>query len=256
MRIAVMGGGGTLGRAVVAYALTKGHEVVAVSRSAPRDLPVSVQHRAADVTTGSGLSEALADIAAIIDATNARANAESVLVDGTRRVLEAARALGIGHFVGVSIVGIDDAPIQYYRTKVAQEKAIAEGGVPWSLVRATQFPELVAELATGKLGIVWAPTGWSLQPVDVRDVAPFLVDAAESEPRGRLPDVAGPEVRPFRELCSMWQRASGTTRLVIPVPMPGKTGRFLRSGAMCNPERSVGTRTFADWLAARYRASS
>lgn len=243
-----------MGRAVVSHALAKGHEVVVVSRTDPRDLPAGVQHRAADVTTGEGLSDALGEVAAIIDATNTRSSAESVLVHGTRRVLEAARASGVRHFVGISIVGIDHAPIEYYRTKVAQENTIAEGGVPWSLVRATQFPELIAELATGRLGVVWAPIGWSLQPVDVRDVAPVLVDAAESEARGRLPDVAGPEVRPFRELVSMWQRASGATRLVIPVPVPGRTGRFLRSLAMCNPERNVGRRTFADWLAERYGA--
>ena len=248
MRLVVIGGSGTLGRAVAERAVSSGHDVTVVSRNVPSRLTVGATHRAADVTTGEGLAKALEGADAIIDACNSLADAESVLVGGTKHVLAAARESGVRHFVGVSIVGIDGAPVGYYRAKVAQERTIAEGGVPWSLVRATQFHELVAWLASGKHGVVLAPIGWSLQPIDVRDVAPALVAAAEAEPAGRLPDLAGPEVRPFRELALSWQRARCKKRLIVPVPIPGKTGRFLRSGAMCNPDRAVGAITFADWL--------
>jgi uncharacterized protein YbjT (DUF2867 family) len=154
----------------------------------------------------------------------------------------------VNHFVGVSIVGIDDAPFDYYRKKVAQEAVIAEGLVPWSLLRATQFHDLVAMFANGKLGFAFAPVGWKVQPVDVRDVAPVLVAAATSAPAGRLPDVAGPEVRRFWDLARAWRKARRRFRVTIPVPLPGAKGRFLRSGGLCNRDRAVGTITFDEWL--------
>ncbi|HKA89724.1 MAG TPA: NAD(P)H-binding protein [Haliangiales bacterium] len=252
MRIAILGGTGTLGRAAIDTAVAAGHDVVAISRRAPGRLPPGVAHAAADVTTGDGLARALAGAEVLIDATNARRDAGKVLIEGTRRVLEAARDAGARHFVGISIVGIDDAPIAYYRVKAAQEKVIAEGPVPWSLLRATQFHDLVAEFARGTLGVVLAPRGWLLQPVDVREVAAALVAAVGDGPSGRLPDVAGPEVAAFGDLARAWKRAAGRRRLIIPVPVPGAIGRHLRSGRMCNVDRSVGTISFGDWLAERY----
>jgi len=250
MRIAVLGATGALGAAVIAKAVAAGHDVVAVSRRVPD--PTGATHVRADVTTGAGLDTAFAGAAAIIDGTNALANAHAVLVDGTARVLAAAKAAGVGHFVGISIVGIDDAPVAYYRTKVAQEQVIAQSPIPWSLVRATQFHGLVERFVAGRLGVAVVPRGWSLQPIDVREVADVLVAAATAAPGKRLPDVGGPEVVPVAELARMWKRAAHRRRLVVSVPLPGKTGAFLRSGKMCCPDRAVGTITYARWLAAHY----
>lgn len=124
-------------------------------------------HAVADVTTGDGLLRALAGADAVIDGTNSQRDAAGVLVAGTRRVLAIAHEAGVRHFVGVSLVGIDDAPIAYCRVKAAQEKAIAEGPVPWSLLRATQFHELVEQFARGRWGVVLAPRGLAA-PADRR----------------------------------------------------------------------------------------
>lgn len=255
MRIAVMGGTGTLGRAVIDRAVGAGHGVVAVSRRAPARLPAGVSHAVADVTTGDGLLRALAGADAVIDGTNSQRDAAGVLVAGTRRVLAIAHEAGVRHFVGVSLVGIDDAPIAYCRVKAAQEKAIAEGPVPWSLLRATQFHELVEQFARGRWGVVLAPRGWLLQPIDVREVAAALVATAQAGPSGRVPDVAGPEVAEFGDLAREWRTAAGRRRLVLPVPLLGEMGRYLRSGRMCNIDRAVGTVTFGAWLAERYPTS-
>lgn len=244
MRIVILGATGTLGKALVAAAAS--HDVVAVSRHG--------QVRA-DVTTGEGLREALAGADVVIDATNALPTAaDAVLVGGTRRVIETCAAVGVKHFVGTSIVGIDDSPLPYYRTKVAQEQVITAGGVPWTIQRATQFHSLIPRFATPRLGIVAAPHRWPLQPIDERDVAPVMIAAAIAGPAARLPDLGGPEVIPFVELARAWLRASGRRGLVLPVPVPGARGRFLRSGALTTPDRTIGTITFAQWLRETYPA--
>lgn len=243
MRIVVVGSTGSLGKAIVARALEAGHEVVGASRSAG----VKV-----DVSTGQGLVEAFAGAEVVMDATNALGGARDVLVEGTRRMLEAARLAGVGHFVGISIVGIDDAPLAYYQAKVAQERVIEASAVPWSLLRATQFHDLIPRLAPQRLGIVIAPRGFALQPIDVREVAAVLVAAAGAPPAQRLPEIGGPEVVPFAELVRRWLAAAHLRRFVLPVPVPGARGRFLRSGKLTTPGRAIGTLTFAQWLAERY----
>jgi uncharacterized protein YbjT (DUF2867 family) len=242
-RVVVLGGTGSLGSAVASELTAAGNEVVVASRRGPAKV---------DVTTGEGLTAAMTGAEVVVDATNALAAARDVLVHGTERVLAAARDAGIKHFVGISIVGIDDAPLPYYRTKVEQEKLIANGAVPWSLLRSTQFHDLIPRLSEGTWGMVVAPRGMKLQPIDVREVAEVLAVAAVSPPAGRLPDVGGPEVIAFAELARRWARAAHKRRLVLPLPVPGKTGAFLRANKLCVPQRAVGTRTFDEWLRERY----
>jgi uncharacterized protein YbjT (DUF2867 family) len=241
--VVVLGGTGSLGSAVASKLGAAGCEVVVASRRGAAKV---------DVTTGEGLTAALTGAEVVVDATNALAGARDVLVDGTTRVLAAARDCGIKHFVGISIVGIDGAPIAYYRTKVEQENVITRSAVPWTLLRATQFHDLIPKLATPRLGMIIAPRGFRLQPIDVREVAAVLAKAALGEPAQRLPDVGGPEIIPFADLARRWLHAAKKRRLVLTVPVLGNTGAWLRSGALCVPDRKVGTRTFGQWLAATY----
>jgi uncharacterized protein YbjT (DUF2867 family) len=249
MRLAVLGGSGSLGQAVTAVAIAAGHTVTAVSRRPPAQLADGVRHVAADVTTGIGLDAAFAGAEAVIDGTNAQANAHEVLVDGTRTVLDAAEAARVPHFVGISIVGIDAAPLAYYKIKVEQEAVIRASRVPWSLLRATQFHDLIPRLTAPKLGIAIVPRRFPIQPIDVREVAQLLVDAAIGGPAGRLPDAGGPEVLQLADLGRAYFRAAHKRRLVMRVPVPGATGRFLAAGSLCCPEHKIGTKTFAQWLA-------
>jgi uncharacterized protein YbjT (DUF2867 family) len=243
MKLVVLGASGSLGRAVTQEAERRGHAVTRVSRRDARDGSFTYS------TAEPAPARLWGDADAILDATNALANPQHALVDGTRDTLAKAAAEGARHFVGISIVGIDDAPPAYYRVKVAQEKTIEAGGVPWSLLRATQFHDLIPRFARGTLGVCLIPRGWQLQPIDVREVATVLIYAAEAGPRGRLPDVGGPEVIPFADLARGWHRAVGLRRLRLVVPVPGALGAFLRSGKLCCPDRKVGKRTFAEWLA-------
>ncbi len=251
MKIAVAGGTGVLGGPLVAALAAGGDQVVALSRKPGRALPDGAAHRRADLTTGEGLAAALAGVEVVVNAANAAPrNAAPLLVGGTRRLLAAEAEAGVRHHVDISIVGCDKVPMRYYKVKVEQEEAVAAGDVPWSLLRATQFHNLLAWLFESAARRRLSPRGSArLQPVDVRVVAERLAEAAHAEPAGRLSDLAGPEVQTLSELARAWKRAKGRTLLPLRVPMLGKLGRPVREGALCDPAAASGGPTFERWLA-------
>ncbi|HEY7455947.1 MAG TPA: NAD(P)H-binding protein [Solirubrobacterales bacterium] len=252
MKVAVAGGTGTLGSLVAAELATGGDEVLALSRHAPRGPREGVTHRSVDLGDGTGLAEALAGVDVLVDAANRPPSEGRALVAITRRLLDAAGAAGVRHFVGVSIVGCDRVPIPYYKAKVEQEEAIAAGPVPWSLVRATQFHDLLAWAFEAAARRRVLPTGRArLQPIDVRVAAGRFAATARGEPGGRLPDVAGPEVRTLSELARAWRAADGRRLLPLRIPMVGRIGRPVREGALCDPAAAAGGATFEQWLAGR-----
>lgn len=252
MKVAVVGGTGVLGKPLVAMLAERGDEVLALSRSAPRrKLPQGAAHRQVDLASGAGLSEALAGVEVVVDASNeSPRKAGPVLVEGTKRLLRAGAEAGVRHHVGVSIVGCDQVPIAYYEVKVEQEEAVAAGAVPWSILRATQFHQLLGwalgEAARRRL----RPTGRArLQPVEVSVVAARLAVAARAEPGGRLAEVAGPEVQTLSELSASWRQAKGRRLLPLRLPSVGRIGRPVSAGALCNPGAAAGGPTFGEWLA-------
>lgn len=250
MRVAVVGGTGMLGRPLVAALAERGHEVLALSRRAPRKLPGGALHRRIDLTDGYGLEAALEGVEVVADCSNSNPrNAGPVLVEGTKRLLPAGAAAGVRHHIGISIVGCDRVPMAYYGVKVEQERAIAAGELPWSLVRATQFHTLIAWAfaQAGRFGVV--PTGSArLQPVDSKVVAEQLVGVVEGEPAGRLGDIAGPEVQTLTELAKVWRRA-GHRALPLRIPMVGRIGRPLHEGALCDPRAATAGPNFKESLA-------
>jgi uncharacterized protein YbjT (DUF2867 family) len=227
-----------------------------VTRGAPRRTFFRAVHRSADVLTGEGLADAVAGADVVVNAVNAAKGARKLLVDGTKRVLEATAAARVGHYLAISIVGIDKVPMSYYAVKLDEERVIENAPVPWSILRSTQFHDLVDKMfsQSARFGVLLAAPGAKMQPIDVREVADMLVDAAEAGPRGRLPDIGGPEVLLMRELAKTWLSATRRTRFVMPAPATGQLRKSLRAGALTVPERAVGKKTFAQWLAERYGA--
>ncbi len=246
-RIAVTGGTGTLGRLLVAELSRRGHEVRALSRSST-DHPV-------DLDTGAGLGEALAGCEVVVDASNNRSakRAPRTMVEGARRLLEAERAAGVGHHVGVSIVGCDRLPSGYFQVKVNQEKVVTEGPVPWSVVRATQFHEMMDEMFTmgAKVGLLPVPRA-RLRTVAAAEAAAVIADVAEREPlRGRI-EVGGPAETELRELARTWRSVTGRRAMLLRVPVPGGFGRALREGvAVPVAPDALGRTPFGSWLIER-----
>jgi uncharacterized protein YbjT (DUF2867 family) len=252
MRIAVAGGTGTVGRPIVDRLTERGHEVRVLSRH-------SAQHPV-DLTTGEGLAEALAGCDVVVDASNCLSakHAAATLVEGSRRLLAAEDAAGVGHHVCISIVGCDLVPTGYYKVKVEQERTVMAGPVPWSIVRATQFHELVAWIlgSAARWRVLPVPR-MRLQSIAAAEVAGAVADVAEAPPlRGRI-DVAGPRVAEARELARGWRSATGRRAVLLPVPLPGRIGRALRAGALTDEAPEVrGTVPFEDWLASTWSSGN
>jgi len=168
----------------------------------------------------------------------------------SRHLLAAERAAGVGHHVALSIVGIDQVPLGYYQGKLEQERVLAAGDVPWSVLRATQFHEFAGQalhfMRVGPFSLV--PDMLS-QPVAAVEVAEALVDLVEAGPSGRVPDLAGPEKHRMVDLARRVSEARGLGRRVVRVRPPGKAGRAIRSGALTPAtDGPRGRITFEEWL--------
>ncbi|WP_329208891.1 NAD(P)H-binding protein [Streptomyces sp. NBC_00683] len=249
LTIAVAGGTGTLGRGVAGTLRSRGHQVRVLSRR-------SREYRV-DLTTGEGLDRALAGCDVVVDASNSTSpkGAARTLVDGSRRLLAAEEAAGVRHHVCVSIVGCERVPFGYYRAKAAQERVVEAGPVDWTLVRATQFHELVAGLFTSmaRFGVLVLPR-MPLRTVASAEVALAVADAAGGPAlRGRI-EVAGPETADVRDLARQWRSVTGSRARMVPLALPGAVGRAVRSGALTTDRPDVtGTTTFVEWLEERER---
>ena len=248
MTVAVVGGTGTVGALVVAELLGRGERVAVLSRN-PAGVPAGAEHRRVDLTSGEGLDLALDGVRAVVDAANSQKGAQETLVEGTRRLAEAGARAGVANHVTISIVGIDRVPMSYYKVKLAQEEALEAGEVPWTILRATQFHQLVdsAFAAAARFGV--RPTGTvKVQPIDPTIVAARLAEASLAAPAGRLPDIGGPRVQTLGELSAAWATARGKHRLPLRVPALGKTGKALAAGAICDERAATPGEDFAEWL--------
>lgn len=246
MRIAVAGGTGTVGALLARELGERGHDVRVLSRKS-NAYPV-------DLRTGDGLDRALEGCEVVVDAVNNSSpfGAAETLVAGSERLIGAERTAGVGHHVCISIVGCDRAPMSYYKVKVQQEQVCQHGPVPWTIVRATQFHELVA-------GVFAAAARWRLLPmvnarlqtVAAAEVARAVADVAEGAPLRRRFAVAGPEIADARDLARQWQAVTGRRALRVPVALPGKLGKALRDGALTTDRPDVrATIGFEQWLRA------
>ncbi|MER7109168.1 SDR family oxidoreductase [Streptomyces sp. NPDC000229] len=246
--ILVTGGTGTLGRHVVALLRADGHEVRVLSRHAE---PYAVDLREG----GTALDAALAGVDTVVHcASSPRGGDERA----ARNLIGAARRAGAGHLVYISIVGVDRVPLGYYRTKLAVERLVEQSGLGWTVLRTTQFHDLVLTLleAVAKLPVMPLPAGVSDQPVEVTEVAARLAELAAGAPSGRVADMGGPEVRSFPELARAYLRASGRRRPVVSVPLVGAAYRGMRAGGHLTPEHAVGRGTFEAFLERRFSASA
>lgn len=248
MTVAVVGGTGTLGSLVVADLLGRGERVAVLSR---RDagVPAGAEHRRVDLTSGEGLDLALDGVRAVVDAANSQKGAKETLVEGTRRLAEAGARAGVANHVTISIIGIDRVPVSYYKVKLAQEEALEAGEVPWTLLRATQFHQLLDETFAKAARFGVRPTGSAkVQPIDPAVVAARLAEAALAAPAGRLPDVGGPRVQTLSELSGAWATARGKHRLPLRVPSLGTTGKAVAVGGLCDERAAAPGEDFAEWL--------
>lgn len=240
----VTGATGALGTPTVARLRRAGHDVRPLSRR------TGPGQTTGDLLTGAGIREAVAGADTVVHlATGPRGRGD---VEATRHLLDAATTARVGHVVLISIVGIDDIPLGYYRGKVIIERLVRESGLPHTILRATQFHSFVESLlAAQRLSPVILALRFPLQPIAVEEVAERLVELAGSAPAGRVRDIGGPEQRTLPDLARLWADATGTRRPVVPLSLPGKLFAAYRAGSALVPGPPYGQRTFTDHLIAR-----
>ncbi|MEU1289157.1 NAD(P)H-binding protein [Kitasatospora sp. NPDC005856] len=248
--VLVTGATGTLGREVVRLLVARGVAVRGLSRRA-RGGGDGVEWAVGDLVTGAGIAEAMAGVEVVVDCATTQKKED---LAGVRTLVTRAREAGVRHLVYVSIVGIDRVPIAYYNTKLACEQVVRESGLGWTVLRATQFHDLLLRVfgASAKLPVFPVVGGVRFQPVDVREVAAAVADLVGEEPAGFAPEVGGPQVRSYRELAGAYLRAAGKRRLLLPLRLPGAVGRGLREGGNLTPDRAVGRGTFEEALERRF----
>jgi uncharacterized protein YbjT (DUF2867 family) len=248
--ILVTGGTGSLGRVVVDRLVEAGHGVRVASRHAQiTGASAPYTSMAVDLLSGERIDQAVEGADAIVHCASDRHGD----VQAARNLIAAAQRAGSPHLIYISIVGVDQVPFSYYRAKLEVERLIEDSGLPWTVLRATQFHDLIlrgcAMLARPPVMVV--PAGTSFQPIDIREVARHLVEFATGTPAGRAPDIGGPQVRSTRDLARSYLEASGRHRPVLPVRFPGPVFSGYRRGGQLTPDRAVGRITFEECLAER-----
>jgi uncharacterized protein YbjT (DUF2867 family) len=212
MNIVVIGGTGLIGSKTVAILRQGGHEVVAAS---PKSGVNSI--------TGEGLKEAMAGAQVVIDLANSPSFEDRAVLEffGTsgRNLLAAEAAASVRHHVVLSIVAIDRTDNGYFRAKLAQEKLIVASGIPYTIIRATQFMEFLGGIAdTSADGNVVRLPPVLFQPIAADDVAAIVAEVALAPPRNGVVEIAGPERATFNEIVARYLKAVGDPREVVRDP--------------------------------------
>ena len=255
--ILVTGGTGTLGRLVVARLRDAGCEVRVLSRST-REAEDGIEFMAGDLATGEGIEAAVDGAGTIMHLAGGPKGDE----DKARNLVRAASRAGARPLVYISVVGADLIPVAsrvdramfgYFAAKRAAERIVADSGLPFTILRATQFHDLILTVAQqmAKLPVVPLPAGFRVQPVEADEVAARLVELALGEPAGMVPDMGGPRVYGAAELLRGYLRATKRRRPIVAIPLPGKAARAFRDGANLAPEQAEGQRTWEEFLADR-----
>ncbi len=212
MKILVIGGTGLIGSKTVAILRKGKHEVIAAS-----------PNTGVNTLTGEGLKEAMADARVVIDLANSPSFEDAAVLEffetAGRNLLAAETAAGVGHHVALSIVGVDRTDNGYFRAKVAQEKLVENSGIPYSIIRSTQFMEFLRGIAdSGTNGNIVRLSPGLFQPIAADDVAAAVADVAVAAPLNGIVDIAGPERAPLNEIVASYLKAIRDPRKVVSDP--------------------------------------
>ncbi len=243
MKIVVIGGTGLIGSKTVAILRQRGHEVVAAS---PRS--------GINAITGEGLKEAMAGTQVVIDLANSPSFEDKAVLEffetSGRNLLAAEAAANVRHHVALSIVAIDRTDNGYFRAKVAQEKLIEASGVPYTIVRATQFMEFLGGIADSSVDgnkVRLAPI--LFQPIASDDVAAMVADVALAVPRNGIVEIAGPERAPLNEFIARYLEAAGDPREVVSDPEARYWGGRVEEHSLVSlGEARLGRIGFDEWF--------
>jgi len=243
MKIVVIGGTGLIGSKVVEKLKQKGHEVIA---AAP--------NTGVNTITGEGLKEEMAGTQVVIDLANSPSFEDKAVLEffqtSGRNLLAAEAAAGVQHHVALSIVGIDRSDNGYFRAKVAQEKLIKTSGIPYTIIRSTQFMEFLRGIAdSSAAGNRVRISPGLFQPIAADDVAAAVADVALAPPRNGIVEIAGPDRAPFNEIVARYLKAVDDPREVVSDPEARYFGGRVEERSLVPlGEARLGRIGFDEWL--------
>jgi uncharacterized protein YbjT (DUF2867 family) len=221
----------------------RGHDVVAAS-----------PNTGVNTITGEGLKEAIAGAQVVIDLANSPSFEDGAVLEffetSGRNLLPAEAGAGVRHHVALSIIGIDRSDNGYFRAKVAQEKLIKTSGIPYTIIRSTQFLEFLRGIvASGADGNIVRISPGLFQPIAADDVGVIVADVALSEPRNGMIEIAGPERAPFNEFVARYLNAIGDPRKVVSDPEARYFGGRVEERSLVPlGEARLGRIGFDEWL--------
>ena len=251
MKIIVIGGTGLIGSKAVAILRQGGHEVLAASPNS-----------GVNTITGEGVKEAVAGAQVVIDLANSPSFEDEAVLEffetSGRNLLPAETAAGVRHHVALSIVGTDRMPDNgYFRAKVAQEKLIEASGIPFTIIRSTQFMEFLRGIAAESKdrNVVRLSPGL-FQPIAADDVAAIVAEVAVAAPRNGIVEIAGPERAPFNEIVARYLKAIGDARQVVSDPEARYWGGRVEERSLVPlGEARLGHIGLDDWLRGSQRGA-
>jgi uncharacterized protein YbjT (DUF2867 family) len=251
MNVLVTGGHGTLGRLLTPRLQAAGHYVVVASRK-ERTTPEGTKSIVLDLSSGTLAEDTFDGIDAVVHTASNAGRSKTVDVTGTQLLIGVAERAGLDHFVYISIVGIDDHPFAYYRSKLEAERLITDGATPSTILRATQFHQFLDRIFGSFGPIIPVFNGFEWQVIDGGAVADRLVELIDAGPQGRVEDLGGPRSEPMHDMAHSWKEAAGSGKPIMPVPVFGKSAKAFRANIHHTPSRLVGTPTWDDYLATTY----
>ena len=243
MKIVVIGGTGLIGSKTVAILRRGGHEVIAAS---PKG--------GINTITGEGLAQAVAGAQVVIDLANSPSFEDKAVLEffetSGRNLFAAEKAARVRHHVALSIVGIDRSDNGYFRAKVAQEKLIEASGIPYTIIRSTQFLEFLRAIAaSGADGNMVRISPGLFQPIAADDVAVIVADVALAAPRNGIVEIAGPQRAPFDEIVARYLKAIGDSREVVRDPKARYFGGLVEQHSLVPlGEARLGRIGLDEWL--------
>jgi len=263
----ITGGTGVLGSATIEFARQRNLDYLAVSRHRDEGagyattkrlgLPRTFNWQEVDLVSGKGLQRAMPPGGVVLHLAGAvgTAKGEPLEVTFARTLLQAAKQANIAHLVYISIVGVDRIPLAYYRAKLTVEQMIRDSGIPYTVMRTTQFYEFIEfQLRMlAKLPVAFFPKGLLFQPIQVEAVASHLLDICELPPANQLVQVGGPHVHTLANLFDDWKAMAGVQKRTVALPAFGGFMRALKNGYATCPEQSDRSIGWMEYLVNKYR---
>jgi uncharacterized protein YbjT (DUF2867 family) len=260
--VLVTGGTGHLGRELVKKLVVNGRNVrlLATKPGAASD----VEWVKGDLASGEGIEESLRGVESVINAATfspiARRGAvrlsdffyspSAVDVGGTQRLLEGAARAGVQHFLHVSVAGLEDTSLPYSRVKLSGESLVRHSSIPWSVVRATPYYYLIANMLAGlRYSPIWPLPSRPWNPIDTSDVADRLVECLDDGRRGLREEIGGPEYLSLSEMACQFCKVTSRRRLIIQIPL---SAMMMRRIGFVGAAARYGVKTWSAWLHEHY----